>query len=149
MKKAYAAFSLIEILVVIGLLLITVSFVMPMALSQVRGDRVLSDVRKATSLLFVTQQNAYAGKNSKSYGIKFESNSYTAFVGDSFATAESTETFPLTNGISESPTLSGGGDELVFLNSSFKPNKSGEILFSDGLKSYRILINSEGLIYFK
>lgn len=146
-KKLKAA-SLIEITITMGMLAIFAFVMMPVTIQQLRIGNVVTTAKDATSQVFLYQQNAYSGKNSKSYGIAYTANNYTLFIGTSLATAEQTILVDLPNGTSFNPiNLSNGASEIVFSSGNFRPSAYGTIRLTDGTNSHVIDINAEGLIH--
>jgi type II secretory pathway pseudopilin PulG len=148
MKLNEKGFTLMEILVVLGIMMavgiVALTFSVPqLQASQTEG--LLDDIR---SLTFLQQQNAYAGMNSKSYGIYFGSDSYTVFTGTSYAARESGDelTFPSDTSI-EGVYFGDSSNELVFTPGELAPSTSGYVRFSNNIDTFILEINSEGLLY--
>lgn len=143
------AYTLIEISVVLSLIILLAVIGSPILLSQLNTERVKFETENLNSLIFSTQQNAYAGKNSTAHGIKFETSRFILFEGNSFASAAFTEEFALQNRVQiTNINLTGGAQEIVFAKSSFRPNNTGSLTLSDGIASYTLEINPEGLTNF-
>lgn len=141
------AFTLLEVLVVLGITMTLSIMVMPVAISQIQSKTVLNMAEDLSSSLFLYQQNAYSRKNNKSYGISFSTTRYTIFIGNTLASAENFESvdFPSSVTISQI-SLANSSNEIVYPAGSFKPSTTGTIRLTDGITIYQININSEGLI---
>ncbi len=145
--KKLRGFTLLEMLVVMGIIGSVSLVAMPITINQIKQTNLQQTVRDMNSAIFLYQQNAYASKNSKSYGVYFESDKYTLYIGESFATAEVTEPTILQSDVSISQiNLTGGGNEIKFTAGGFRPTASGTIVLSDAFNSFALDINSEGLI---
>jgi prepilin-type N-terminal cleavage/methylation domain-containing protein len=145
MRKAY---TLIEILIVIGILGAVAAVLMPLGINQLRGEKVVSAMANMTSNIYSMQQSALARKNNSAYGVRFTTNNYYLFAGNSYATATDIEIVPVENGISISNIqLDGGSTEFVFLAGSFRPSRTGTVTMTDNLSTYVFTINAEGLLY--
>ena len=108
------------------------------------SDNIVKDVE---SNIFLYQQNAYSGKNNKSYGVAFSATQYKLFIGESLASAENVENYTFGSNVSiTSINLNDGGTEIVFAPSSLKPSAYGSIRFSNGNEAYDLKINREGRI---
>lgn len=148
MRRELKGFTLVEILVVLGLMLgfgvVALTFSIPQ-LQAGQTESLLDDIR---SLTFLQQQNAYSGLNSKDYGIYFNTSSYTVFTGTSYAERESGDelTFPADTTITEI-NFGDASHELVFSQGSLKPSTSGFVRFSNEIDTFILEINSEGLLY--
>lgn len=147
MASIYKGFSLAEIIIVIGVFSLISVLVLPIGLGQLEKNSALYTARDTASATFVVQQYAYNGKASGEFGVVYGTTSYTLYEGPSFATAVWSDQVPITSGATiESVVLSGGGNEVHFSKGSLLPDKTGAIRVSDGDSTYRIDINSEGLM---
>jgi len=149
MSKKFSAYTLIEMLVVIAIISVVAIFILPVSINELQKSRLDSTVGDIASELYQFQQNAYARRNNKSYGVAFNQpqQKYTFFIGNSLASAEETSEKILDSKINITQiNLSGGATEIVFNAGSFKPSAFGNVFFNDGINSFRLVINSEGLI---
>lgn len=139
-----------EIVVVLGIVLGVGIVALTFSIPQLQASQTVGLLNDMSSLLFVQQQNAYSGKNSKSYGIYFDATaeSYTLFIGNSYATAESSDefSFPADTDI-VLVSLNDSSDEIVFSPGSLTPSTYGYVRVSNGIDSFILEVNSEGLIY--
>ena len=147
MGSRYKGFTLIETLVVIGLLIAMAGFGLFWALPSVQSVKLETIAEEICSRSFRYQQSASTGLDGKTYGVKFAQNSYSFFVGESFAVAEDIDTYalPPSSQIS-SIDLSGGGTEITFAPNGFRPSVAGTITLEDERDTYLLEFNSEGLI---
>ena len=147
MKKQEQGFTLVEIIVVIGISFFALLFGLAISIPKLQSARLDGTMEDMTSVVFVSQQNAYAGRNSTSYGVYFNIDSYTLFTGDSYATATGMEdvTFPTGTSISQ-VSLNGGGREVVFIQGSVIPSTYGTVSVTNGRDTFQLEINAEGLI---
>lgn len=143
-KKGY---TLLELLLVVGIFLIVILVATPFSVTAVQKSRIENTVQGVKSQLFVAQQNAYARKNNRIYGVSFSSNSYSVFYGQDLSTIENTEVFALPAGTSiDQIALTNNAQQITFALGSFRPSASGTIRFKT-LNQYVVLeINSEGFI---
>jgi type II secretory pathway pseudopilin PulG len=146
MKKGTLAFTLIELLVVIGLIMTLSLLVLPNVVLTDKDQKLENGVYNVTSILFRQQQNAVSSKDNKSYGIHIENGQVYEFIGGDYSSAESTDLVNL-EGAEVSEINLGGADDIVFANGSLISNVSGNFVVTNGVSSYRVYINSEGLIY--
>ena len=149
MLKAHG-FTLMEIVVVLGIVLAVGLVALTYSIPQLQASQTDGIMNDMSSLMFVQQQNAYSGKNSKSYGMYFDSDaeSYILFVGSSFATAESSDefTFPGDTEITL-VSLNDSSNEIVFSPGELAGSTYGFVRVSNGLDTFILEVNSEGLIY--
>ena len=132
-----SGFSLIELLVVIGILLILGSggfVVSSMFLNRRGGNQAVTTLKEA---IREAGLNSMSGKNGDRWGVKTESNKITVFAGDSFAARDSDldEVWNLSRGVSLNDK------EVVFSRWSGYP-LGGEVEFqvnwSGGSKVIRV-----------
>ena len=141
-------FTIIEMVVVLGILLSSSLVLLPIGIGQLQRNKVDSAAKDIASRIFLYQQNASAGLSDESYGISFSTNSYTLYTGDSLASAVNSTQIDLTSNLSFSNiSIVGGGNEMHFNKNTFKPVNAGTITISDSLNAYTIVVNQEGLIY--
>lgn len=147
MRRNLEAFTLFEVIIVLGIVLIISLVAIPIGISEFRTNKVENTAIDMRSLVQSSQQNAYTRKNDSSYGIRFNSESFDLFQGESVATATSVETIELENGVYiENVNLSNALNEFYFPAGELMPDATVSIDISDGAKSFRLEINSEGLI---
>lgn len=148
--KNTEGYTLIEITIVIAIVLAVSIFSVPFTLSQIQEGELSNKSADIVSAIFSQQQKAYNRVNSKAYGLHFQSDSYTIFIGDDYATAEYTEVIDLPDGMNFSSIMFTNSETDIFFDmGSFRPSDSGTIKIknSSGVEK-QINITSEGLIYF-
>lgn len=142
-----SAFTLVEMLVFLGILLIISGFAVVLSLPQLAAIKGEGSVKELSSAIFTQQQSAFSGLSGKAYGIRFNTNSYDLFVGESWAARESSENFTITTGGEITAiSLNNGSSEIVFATESFFPNTDGEIIVTEGSQQFAVLVNNQGLI---
>jgi prepilin-type N-terminal cleavage/methylation domain-containing protein len=140
-------FTLVELVVVMGIMSIIGAFILPLTATDVKSNNAKNAANNLTSLLYSYQSSAYSGKDNKSYGLAFDVTGYTLFIGSSLATAESTERINLDSGIYiYTISLTNSSNEIVFSPNSIKPLNYGEIRVSSENGVYGVSINQEGFI---
>jgi len=145
LSKKYKAYSLLEILVLIGLLLGISMVILPYSIKDIKKDQARSYSRELSSNIFVQQQNAYSGLDDTNHGIYFTNNNYSLFTGDDYATGEVSMQVNLPADTYLSANL-GGASEILFTKGSIRPNNAGNLVLTTANESYGIYINGEGLI---
>lgn len=140
------AASLLEVLIVLAIFSMMVVLTFPFSLQLINQSRADAEAKTLSYILFRQQQDAYAGLNNKAYGVALYSNRFIIFTGTSLATAESQDTYYFNSPIGLSAIALSSGNEIVFNPNSFRTSANGYLLMSDSKKTYRIDINSEGLI---
>lgn len=161
-KKDIRAFTLIEVLLTIGLVAASVAFAVPVASSLVGENRVINDASSLNSNLFRYQQYSYSRRDNATYGMCLNESGYTMIVFDDTVTADDManrntaldQEFELDNSVSLSwtggPTITGCDSSslaLIFEKGSFKTSSTiPSLTLSDGSTDIILEINSEGLI---
>jgi type II secretory pathway pseudopilin PulG len=142
MPKVLKAFTTLEIIVVVGIMILITGMVIPVSLRQTKVNELSVVGKDLHSAIFVQQQNAYAGKNGIPQGILIKNNGYWLFEGENFDTAVNKDFFQFNKGI-----LSTSGDvEIIFETSSQKPNNEASLILNFSGHNYSVIINNEGAI---
>lgn len=141
------AFTLMEMVIVIGLIAVSTAILLPYTLSQISRSNVSNAADNLESLVFLQQQRAYSHYQDQSYGIYFDANDIYLYKGESYASAIETDRvdFDSTVGIA-SVSLNSGGRDINFPKGSFRPSAFGTVEISKDGSNYQVVINSEGLI---
>ncbi|MFZ6021980.1 MAG: type II secretion system protein [Patescibacteria group bacterium] len=140
------AASLLEVLIVMAIFSMLVVLTFPFSLRLVNQSKADAEAKTLAYVLFRQQQDAYAGLEGKAYGVALYNDRFVVYTGTSLATAESSEAYYFASPIHLQGLSLSSGNEVTFSSNSFRPNTFGHFLISDSNKSYRIDINSEGLI---
>ncbi|MFH1956385.1 MAG: prepilin-type N-terminal cleavage/methylation domain-containing protein [Patescibacteria group bacterium] len=136
-------FTLIELLIVIVVSIAVVGITIPAGLNfynnqifEETADNLLVILRKAHG-------QAVFQKNDSAFGVKFLSDSYVLFQGDSYAvrSAGEDEIFNFSSNISIS-----GADEIIFSKLTGAPNTTCTLTITSNGKSQSININQYGKI---
>lgn len=152
--RAYKGFTLIEVVITIGLLAITVAFAVPVSSSLLGENRVANTAGDLTANIFRYQQYSYSKRNGDRYGILLDeiNNQYILFTVDgattpvNYSTRETTldEVFVIDGGVEINLGSSDG--EFVFAEGSFRPDDPQQITLENSSTSVTLDINQEGLI---
>lgn len=144
--KKFAAFTLLEVTVVVAVVFAVSIIALPVAINQIQTTRAVSAMKDIRSAIFLISQNAYTQKDDTGYGIAFLESGYIVYKGGSLATATEQDTFNFTSDIVIEAVDFNGSTELVFPQGSFRPINAGSLNVRNGLEAYTIFISSEGLI---
>jgi Tfp pilus assembly protein FimT len=140
-------FSLFEVLVTLGVLLMLSGLVFPFTIQKVQQSKLENHASQLVSDIFFQQQESYY-KNSPR-GIAFSSNGYTIYDGESLASSTESSYKAYPNNIQIHSVNFFTGTEFNFPEGEFKPSSSGDLIITDGFNSIKIYINREGLIYYE
>lgn len=143
-KTQLQGFSLFELLVVMGILLMLSALVFPTTIQKTQETKLESYASQLTTDIYYQQQRS--SLKNMSEGISFGSNQYTLFDGDSLATATGTDIKRYPANIQITSVSLTSGNEMFFPSGEFKPLSYGTLVVTDGRNSIRIYINREGLI---
>jgi len=144
--------TFIEVLLVVAITAIVIAATMPLMSNLLQSSKLQDSSSQLTQILRLAREKSVARINNEAYGVYFTINptgqdSYTLFVGDTYATRNSTEDriFAVDTDIAVSTTIP--GNEIRFSKGLGIPNVTGTItlqhIFS-GLKS--ITINAQGRV---
>ena len=144
MAKGY---TLIEVLVVIGLLLVITAVIMPLGVSILNRQDAKNSSENIKSLIFYYQQRAYSGDGDSDYIVKFNSSNVQFYKGSDTSTGVLDQTITLKSGVYiPSTNLTGGTNEILFTKNNLLPSSSGTITFTNEGISYLLSINQEGFM---
>jgi Tfp pilus assembly protein FimT len=146
-KKKIKGFSLFEIIITLGILLIITTVVFPVAVNKAGRSKLESYANQIVTDLYFQQQRS-SNKNIDQ-GILIQSNRYILFDGVSYATSSESDVKNLPANMQISSITLTGGTEIQFEKGSFKPTTYGSFILSDGVFSFRVYINREGLISYE
>lgn len=145
-------FTLIEIIIVVAVLTIILSFGMTIDLNTFRGDTFLVEQSKIVSVLERARSHAMANMFNTDYGVCYFAPDYVIFRDGTCDKSSTDESIPANVNISENSTTT-FPPTIVFeqLTGNLKPqlippNSEINITISDGIKSANITINNEGAI---
>ena len=144
--RKVAGFTLIELIVVIGIFSMVSMMALPIAIKNIQTTKSDSAMKDLKSAIFLVEQDAFSKKVNQGHGIKFYSHSYVVYTGNSLATATITDTFTQPDDVLFTNINFGGGSEISFPVGSFRPLSSGSIDVTNGASTYRIQVSSEGTI---
>ncbi|KXK27431.1 MAG: hypothetical protein TR69_WS6001000307 [candidate division WS6 bacterium OLB20] len=143
----HKAFTMLEIVVVMGVLVAIALVSIPLTVSSIIQTNADAYMRDMTSRFFLQQQLSFSGNGGNDHGIAFDADGITVFTGPSLASATDTAEFGLPSGVAFDETAFGGGaTEVVFASGSFRPDVFGYASYTDGTYQHRLQVNSEGLI---
>ncbi len=139
-------FTLIEIFVVIGIVLVLMGLTIPVGLQFLRNEQLISAVDDVMQTLRRAEERSRIQEFDSSYGIFFTSSGFTLFKGSSYGTRDAAydEIYSLPSGLQATTNLSGG--DVVFGKLTGIPDESGLISLANSVGSETIEINSAGRI---
>lgn len=143
-KEKYEGFSLFELIVNMGILLVLSMIVFPVAIQKAQEKRLSNYASQLVTDLYFQQQESFLKGTSR--GLTVESNKYTLFDGESLAEATETTVKRYPNNIRIENISFSTGNEISFSSGSFRPTSHGTLLLTDGIFYVKVYINSEGLI---
>lgn len=141
LKKA--GFTLMEIIIAIGIFMIILGFGAILDISSYRQNSIRAERDNIVALLSRARSEALNNLNQSNHGLFLGSPSqYVIYQGVNYASRNPAydEDYP-----SAGDTISGLSD-INFNNLDGSSNASGTITISDGINSYNIYINYEGRI---
>ena len=135
-------FTLLEILIVIGIATVLIGFGYLIGFDFYRSQILRSETQTVVSLLRVARSKAMANVNQAPHGFAFRNNTYVMFQGTSYASRDSA--YDEITGISPLITAT-GTQEVVFSQLSGNAN-AATVMLSTPAASSTISINNEGRI---
>ena len=142
MKKG---FSLLEVLLVVGIAAIIFTFTAPLALNFYRTQLINEAQSDIVDALLTAERNAVLQKNDSAFGVTLSEvpNAYVLFQGPNYGGRDATqdEIFPVISNI----TFSGLTD-VVFSKLTGLPNATGTSILTYGSLTRKILVEDSGSI---
>lgn len=139
----HRAFTLIELLLVMGLMFIVGTAMYPIGISFYNAQKVHTVVESLDSALKNSQLQAIAGIGGSSFGVHLQSSSYIAFRGGSYAVRDVTqdEVYPIPYGVSIR-----GMSDIVFEPFTGNPSASGTFTISNAIGAGYVIVHPSGNI---
>ena len=136
-------FSIIEILIVFGLVMILVGMTTPVGFRYYQVQLLDESVSLIFDTLLRAQQYALLQKNDSAFGVYFNNGEFVLFEGDSFVSRDQDkdESFVFSEDISII-----GSQEIVFSKREGVPSATGTITISSGSLAEYIEVNSVGRV---
>lgn len=138
--------TLSEILIVIAIIAILISFTLPLGLDFYRNQQLETQSQGVIQALRRAQLKAMSVEDDSRFGVYLTNDNYTLFKGSSYLTRDVVfdEVFDLPIIITVS-----GLREIVFSKLEGKPNVTGNIILSGDSDSRTININEMGRINYE
>ena len=142
MNRVFQAFTLIEVLMVVGIFTILIGIGLPVTIDFVRNYSLQSERNSMVTLLEFTRSQSLTNVNQSSHGLTITTNEYTTFSGASYATRDTQYdlSYPKSSFVSIT-----GPSEVVFAPLTGKSSQSS-LVVSDGVKQFTVTVNPEGTI---
>jgi len=142
-RRRQAGFTYMEIAVVMAIFVVIMGFGLFIGMDVYRGYSFSSETDIAVSVFQRSRSRALNNVHGSPHGVYVASSSYHMFVGDSYATRDTSkdETIPAHPSIALS-----GLNEVVFSQLSGDASPQGVVVVSDGGRTSSISINHEGTI---
>lgn len=137
------SFTLIEIIIALGILGLLVSLTLPMGMNFYRIQQLESSSQEIMQTLRLAQQKAVFQERDSSFGVYFSPSAYILFQGASYGSrnTEYDESFNLPSVLSLS-----GLPEVVFSKMEGKPSSAGNIVLTSASGIRTININELGRV---
>jgi len=138
------SFTLLEILIIIGIIAILISLTLPLSLDFYRSQQLETHSQGIIQTLRQAQLKAMAQEADSSFGVYLTDESYILFKGNSYFTRD-----PQYDEIFDLPIVInvGGLSEILFSKLSGSPSVTGSIIIGSGEGEQRIItINQAGRI---
>ncbi len=143
-KKKYSGFSLLELLVVIALMGMLFGMTVPIGVGYIGKNNVTVAKETVVNTLRTAQHNAVNMQQDSKWGVYTQTNSLILYVGDTYATRETTFDLPhdLPNGI-----VITSGLDINFTKLAGEASTNATIIVSHSQSpSKTVQINTDGII---
>lgn len=143
-KNNLKGFSLFELLVTMGIMMLLALLVFPVTLQKAQESKLETYASQlATDLYYQQQRSALKGIEG---GISLATHSYTLFDGASLLETVEKDVKQYPTSISITSVSIVNREDIFFEIGQFKPTSYGTLILTDGINSIRVYINREGLI---
>lgn len=123
-----AGFTIIELLVVISIFVIILTFLVIGFQNFSRFQQYNQAVSDVEFLLKQARVDARSAVADEAHGVKFQSNSITRFIGTTYSAVDPDNEVTTYPQVTITPNLTGGVDEIVFSRLTGLPSATGTIL---------------------
>ncbi len=154
--KKGRAFTLIELLIVIGILIILTAITVPLFRSFQKESDLKNTTQEIINVLRLAQSQTLASRRDKSWGVWFSTSTipqqYTLFEGQNYSLriTSSDETYKLPNTVEAYEiSLTGDSPEVIFnqiVGTTDQPGSISLRLKDDILKTRQVIVKSSGKI---
>jgi len=136
-------FTLLELMLVVALGTVITALTVPVGIRFFQTQSLDESVDTLLSNLRRAEAQAMFQKNDSAFGIKFLTDSYVLFQGNSYASRiqSEDESFALASGVTAS-----GIEEVVFAKLTGSPSVTGTIAIASGSDSLSLNLNSQGKV---
>lgn len=137
------AFTLLEILIVVGIIAILISFTLPLGLDFYKSQQLEANSQGIVQTLRRTQLKAMTQEADSEFGVYLTDENYILFKGNSYLARD-----PQYDQVFEMPRVINvsGLNEIVFSKLEGKPNVIGNIILSNNGDTLTLNINEVGRI---
>lgn len=155
LKSKVHSFTLVELLVIIGIIIILIAIAVPNLSFFQRESELINNSEEIINILKLAQNKTLASENASQWGVYFDNTTlphqFILFKGGSFSSRDSAfdENHKLPETIEISQINLAGGKEVVFNRISGETNQAGNLtlrLISNPSKTQTIYIDSSGQI---
>ena len=146
-KNKLEGFSLFELLVTMGIMMLLSLIVFPVATQKAQEAKLESYASQLVTDIYYQQQRS--AHRSIPGGISLSTNGYTLFDGETLLDATETDMKDYPNNITLTSISMTDGNTIFFPVGEFKPLSYGTLVITDGLNSVRVSVNKEGLILYE
>jgi len=134
--------SLLEIMIVIGLLAVISGFTIPLGLNFLRDESLVSTGNDLVQVLRLAQVNTQQGKFDSQWGVHVQDTTYTFFRGSTYVGRDSS--------FDENYDVSGlyfaTSTDIIFTQPEGFPTVTNQFEITDGKRTRLIQVNSLGRI---
>lgn len=140
--KRQRGLTLLELLMVLAIVVIIAGFSVPIGLSFLRNEGLISSANDLVMVMRIAQQYSIEGVEDTTYGVYMSGTSYTLFKGTSYAARDTSfdESFDV-SGLYFSTTT-----EVVFQRVTGEPNAPVTVELTDGNRVREVDVNAIGRV---
>jgi len=141
--KKYEGYSLVEIIVTIGILIVISGLVYSLTFTQLNTHTSRDYIYALYTYVNLAQSNAYTSNGDQEYGVYITSDRFIYYEGED--KDHNTYTREYLSPASSLVSVDGSND-IHFEMKTLKPVNTSKVTISEGTMAYYVYINSEGMV---
>jgi len=134
---------MVELIVVIGIILITVAFASPIYGNLQVSSQMNENTAQIEQALRIARERSIAGLNNSRHGVKFANDAYTIYQGSSFSTRDSSYDRKATINDALSISTTYINEDINFEKGSGLPDQVGTTTLRHRLGNEAKIINND------
>lgn len=148
MRSSARGMTLLEILIATGIMLVLLGIVSGIFTTFNRTKVIEAEASRIASIIKSAHDRTLSSEGGSNFGVHFASGTVTIFRGSAYVEgAVTNEIFPLSSAVTVTPSLLGGGNDIIFVKIKGTTAQSGTVTVSAYGQSKIIDVTTTGVVY--